>query len=504
MSAAVQDNPVSATAGTQSNSQAALNYVKNGPKLLYINGAWKPSRAGETFEVFDPSTGEVMVQVALGQAEDIDDAVKAARKAFEAPSWARISPHERSRYLLRVADIIAQNIEELATIQAIDIGMVLPQSRMLTASMVDVFRYFAGSTTKIFGSTYPSDGSAFTYTLREPLGVVGAIIPWNSPTFASAWKIAPALACGNTVVLKPAEQAPLLPLRLAELLQAADLPPGVLNVVPGLGSGAGDALVKHSDVNKINFTGSTGVGKGILAASAGNMKKVTLELGGKSPNIIFPDADLEKAIPAAVMGFSAGTGQVCVAGTRVFIHEAIYDEVAATISKAAQSIKLGNPLDPSAQIGPLISKKQLHRVEDYIRGGKNDGATVRVGGRAQTGPGYFVEPTVFEHVSDKMQIVREEIFGPVAVLIPFKDEDDAIFQANDSEFGLAAAVWTKDFSRAHKVARALQAGTVWINTIFELDVIAPYGGYKMSGLGRELGPESIEAHTQLKTVVARF
>lgn len=504
MSADSQGAGVTIGSESQPNSQAALKYMKNGPKQLYIGGAWKPARAGESFEVFDPSTGEVMVQVALAQAQDVDDAVRAARKAFEAPSWARITPHERSRYLLKIADIIEQNVEELATIQAVDIGMVLPQSRVLTASMVDVFRYFAGFATKILGSTFPSDGSAFTYTLREPLGVIGAIIPWNSPTFASAWKIAPALACGNTIVLKPAEQAPLLPLRLAELLEAADLPPGVLNIVPGLGSGAGDALVKHSDVNKINFTGSTGVGQGILAASAGNMKKVTLELGGKSPNIIFPDADLEKAIPAAVMGFTSGTGQVCVAGTRIFIHEAIYKDVAAAISKAAGSVKVGNPLDASAQIGPLISKKQLERVTGYITSGKNDGATVRVGGHPHSGPGYFVEPTVFEGVSDEMQIVREEIFGPVGVLIPFKDENDAVFRANDTSFGLAAAVWTKDLSRAHTVARALQAGTVWINTIFELDVMVPYGGYKMSGLGRELGPESIEAHTQVKTIVARF
>ncbi|WP_174278440.1 aldehyde dehydrogenase family protein [Sphingomonas bacterium] len=485
-------------------SQAALDYIKAGPKKLYIGGAWKAAQSGETFEVFDPATGEVMAHAALGKAADIDDAVKAARKAFQDPSWARISPHQRSRYLLTIADIIERNVEELATIQAIDIGMVLPQSRQLTASMCDVFRYFAGFATKILGSTYPSDGSALTYSLREPLGVVGAIIPWNSPTFASAWKIAPALACGNTVVLKPAEQAPLLPLRLAELLEAADLPPGVLNIVSGLGADAGDALAKHPGVNKINFTGSTGVGKGILAASTGNLKKVTLELGGKSPNIIFPDADLEKTIPAAVMGFTSGAGQVCVAGTRVFVHEDVYDEVAAAIAKAAQAIKVGNPLDPTADIGPIISKKQLDRVSDYIKSGQEEGAALRTGGEAHEGPGYYVEPTVFENVTDEMRIVREEIFGPVAALIRFKDENDAVFRANDTEFGLAAAVWTKDISRAHTVARALEAGTVWVNTIFELDVIAPYGGYKMSGIGRELGAESIEANTQVKTVVVRF
>ncbi|WP_174292121.1 aldehyde dehydrogenase family protein [Sphingomonas bacterium] len=483
---------------------AALAYVKAGPKQLYIDGKWTAAKSGETFDVIDPSTADVMVAVATGDAADIDLAVAAARKAFRDPSWARISPHQRSRYLLTIADIIERNADELAVIQAIDIGMVLAQSRGLIATMPDVFRYFAGAATKVMGSTYPSDGSSLTYTLREPLGVVGAIIPWNSPAFAFAWKVAPALACGNTVVLKPAEQAPLLPLRLAELIEEADLPPGVLNIVPGLGAGAGDALAKHPGVNKINFTGSTGVGKGILAASTGNLKKVTLELGGKSPNIIFPDADLSKAIPAALMGFAAGAGQICVAGTRIFVHEDVYGEVAAAIAQAAQGMKTGNPLDPGTDVGPIISQKQFDRVSDYIKVGQDEGATLRTGGQAHAGSGYFVQPTVFEDVTDQMRIVREEIFGPVAALIPFKDENDAVFRANDTEFGLAAAVWTKDISRAHTVARALEAGTVWINTIYELDVMVPYGGYKMSGIGRELGPESIEANTQLKTVVARF
>jgi acyl-CoA reductase-like NAD-dependent aldehyde dehydrogenase len=484
-------------------NQAATDFVTSTGKLLFIGGRWVTAKSGKTFETIDPTTETPLTTIARGDVEDIDLAVKAARRAFEKPSWANISPHQRSNYLFRIADLIEKHCEELAMIQSLDMGMLLAQSRGMTAAMTDVFRYYAGWTTKIFGRTFPSDGSSMTYTLREPLGVIGAIIPWNGPVLATAWKIAPAIACGNAIVLKPAEQASLVSLRMAELIQEAGLPDGVVNVVTGFGD-AGAALVAHRDVNKISFTGSTDVGKQIVSASAGTLKKVTLELGGKSPNIIFPDADLEKAIPAAVTGFCAGAGQGCVAGSRIFIHESMYEEVADRISEAAQHLKIGSPFESSTQLGPLASQEQFDRVRGYIKIGKDEGGKLKSGGNRYRSPGYFIEPTIFTGVTDEMRIVHEEIFGPVAVLLPFKDERDAIFRGNDTEFGLAAAIWTKDISKAHTVARSLQAGIVWINTLFELDSIAPFGGYKQSGLGKELGPDSIDAFTQTKTVVVRF
>ncbi len=495
---------ITASSGAGSLNQAALDFVKQGSKLLLINGQWIPAKSGKTFETIDPTNEKVITTVALGDAEDIDLAVKAARRAFEAPSWANLSPYKRGDYLLKIADLIEAHTEELATIQCIDLGMLMSLCRSMTSSMADVFRYFAGWPTKIYGHTYPSDGSAMTYTLREPLGVIGAVVPWNGPMSAMTWKVAPALACGNTLVFKSAEKAPLVCVRMAELIQEAGLPNGVFNLVSGFGSGAGEALDVHPDVDKINFTGSTAVGKHILCAAAATMKKVTLELGGKSPIVIFPDADLEKAIPAAVLGYTAGAGQGCVDTTRIFIHESIYPEVAQKITDATKALKIGSPFEASTQIGPLVSQEQFDRVTDYIKIGKNEGATLTSGGKRHGTVGYYVEPTLFTDVKDGMRIAREEIFGPVGAMMSFKDEDEAIFRGNDVEYGLAASIWTKDISRAHRMARSLQAGMVWVNTTLELDAMAPFGGYKQSGVGRELGSEAIDEHTQTKTVVVRF
>ena len=489
---------------SESLNPAALAFLQGAAKQLLIGGKWVAAQGGKTFDTESPETGRVIVSIALGEATDIDAAVRAARRAFQAASWSRITPYQRGNYLLKIADVIEAHLDELATIQSFDMGMLFSQSRYLTGAMADVFRYFAGWPTKIYGQTFPSDGSAMTYTSREPLGVVGAIIPWNGPILAFAWKVAPALACGNTVVLKPAEQASLVCLRLAELIQQVGLPDGVINIVTGFGEDAGAALVEHPDVNKISFTGSTEVGKGIIRAASHTMKKVTLELGGKSPNIIFADADLAKAIPSAIVGFCGGAGQACVAGSRILIQESIFDEVAAAIAKGSQALKIGSPFASTTELGPLASREQFDRVTGYIKIGQAEGAKLSAGGGRSGDTGYFVQPTVFTDVQDTMRIVREEIFGPVSALMSFTDEADAIAKGNDTSFGLAAAVWTKNVSRAHTMARSLEAGIVWLNTIFELDAMAPFGGYKQSGAGRELGSETIEAHTQTKTIVLRF
>jgi phenylacetaldehyde dehydrogenase len=382
--------------------------------------------------------------------------------------------------------------------------MPLSRSTVTVALAAETFRYYAGWPSKILGTTIPTDSGAFLYTLREPLGVCGLITAWNFPLIMAAAKIANALACGNTVVMKPPELAPLSSLRLGEIIQETDLPRGVVNMVPGYGVIAGAALAAHLHVDKISFTGSTAVGREILNASRGNLKKVTLELGGKSPNIIFPDADLEKAVQAAVKSFLGNSGQHCSAGTRVFVHESVHDELAERMARLAKTYTVGSPLAPDTMMGPLISRKQMERVMAYIDIGKSSGANLQTGGTRLGDVGYFVQPTVFSGVSSDATIAREEIFGPVGSIIPFKDEDDAVFKGNDSEYGLAAAVWTKDIARGHKVARALKAGRVWINTYGENDVAMPSGGYKQSGYGREFGAESIDAYTQTKSVLVRF
>jgi acyl-CoA reductase-like NAD-dependent aldehyde dehydrogenase len=485
-------------------SAAAVEFVKTPPKQLLIGGTWVPAKSGRTFPTINPANEEVLALAAEGDQADIDAAVKAARKAFEEGGWPKTGPHQRTRLLLKIADLIEAHADELATLETLDNGLPLTITKGMASGAADTFRYYAGWPTKIYGETNPSAPEMFNYTLREPVGVCGQIIPWNAPLMMAAWKIAPALACGNTVILKPAEQTPLTALRLGELLLEAGIPDGVVNIVTGFGETAGAAIASHPDIDKVAFTGSTEVGKLILQASASNLKRVSLELGGKSPNVIFVDADLQKALPASMAAFCAMSGQVCAAGTRIFVEQGFHDQFVEQLAGATAGIKPGDPFAPGTFMGPLVSKDQFDRVKSYLDLGKAEGAKVALGGNAGDGKGYFVNPTIFTGVKNNMRIAREEIFGPVAAVIPFKDENDAILQGNDTTYGLAAAVWTRDISRAHKVARALKAGTVWVNTYLELDVGSPFGGYKQSGIGRELGKHSIELYTQVKSVFVKL
>ncbi|MCW5892982.1 MAG: aldehyde dehydrogenase family protein [bacterium] len=476
---------------------------------MLIDGRWVDAASGKTFETPDPATGKTLARVAEGDAEDIDRAVKAARRAFDAGTWTRLGPHERERLLLRVADLIEQHAGELAQLETLDNGKSLFETTNVDVPQAaTVFRYYAGWVNKITGDTNPSDLDFFNFTLREPVGVCGQIIPWNFPLLMAAWKLGPALACGNTVVLKPAEQTPLTALRLGELLLEAGIPEGVVNIVPGFGETAGAALVRHPLVDKIAFTGSTEVGKEIHRETAGTLKRVSLELGGKSPNIVFADADVEAAVKGAITGVFFNQGQVCCAGTRLFVEAKVHDDFADALAKAAGGMKQGPGLAPGTQVGPLVSQEQLERVTGYLDVGKREGATALTGGERNTGPGleggYFVKPTVFTGVRNDMRIAREEIFGPVVSVIPFTDENDAVLQGNDTFYGLAAGVWTRDVSKAHRVARAIRAGTVWVNCYNVFDAVSPFGGYKQSGYGRELGKQALELYTQTKAVWMRI
>jgi phenylacetaldehyde dehydrogenase len=475
--------------------------------LMLIDGKQVPAMSGKTFAVYNPATGGVIANVPEGDKADVDMAVGAARRAFDERRWLRISPSERGRILWRIADLIERDLEELAELESIDNGKPYAVARVADLPLaVDMFRYMGGWATKITGSTLPLSlpGEYLSYTVREPVGVVGQIIPWNFPLLMAAWKIAPALAAGCTIVLKAAEQTPLTALRLAELIVEAGVPAGVVNILTGFGETAGAALAAHPDVDKVAFTGSTEVGKLIVHAAAANLKKVSLELGGKSPAIILPDADLELAIAGAANAIFFNHGQCCCAGSRLYAHKSVYEQVVAGVADIAGKIKVGAGLDPTTEMGPLVSDEQFARVTGYIEDGRQSGAKIAVGGGRVGNLGYFVQPTVLENTTPDMKVIREEIFGPVVCTTPFDDDDlDRIAkQANDTIYGLAASVWTRNGGTAHKLASRIRSGTVWINCHNVFDASLPFGGYKQSGWGREMGEEVISNYTETKAVTA--
>ncbi len=470
----------------------------------WIDNGWVEAASGDTFPDLNPATGELLAEVAAGSAADVDRAVESSRNAFRSAGWRRMSPHKRAHLLWKLADLLERNADELAALETRDQGKPYFESRKVDLpSVVENFRYFAGVAARMEGETIPVQGPYLTYTLREPLGVVGCIVPWNFPLSLAAWKVAPALACGNTVVLKPAEQTPLTALRLGELAAEAGFPPGVLNVVTGTGEVAGDALVRHPDVAAIAFTGSTEVGRLITRNAADTLKKVSLELGGKSPNIVFADADLPAAVRGASTGIFYGMGEVCAAGSRILVQESVYGAFLEGLADRAGKMTVGDPMDPTTRLGAIVTEEHLQRIMGYVGAGRSEGARLVVGGERTTvdGRGNFVQATVFADVDPSMTIAREEIFGPVAAVIPFTDMEDAVAKANDTVYGLAAGVWTRDIGKAHRMAQELEAGTVWINTYNQYDSAAPFGGYKESGHGRDLGARSaLEKYTQTKAV----
>jgi phenylacetaldehyde dehydrogenase len=478
------------------------------PRPMLINGQWVMAASGKTFPTYNPATGEVLAEIAEGDREDIDRAVKAARRAFDSGPWRKMSPSERGRLIWKLADLLEANRDEFAYLESLDNGKPFLVARAADVPLaVDLFRYMAGWATKIEGNTIPISmpgGKYLAYTLREPVGVVGQVIPWNFPLLMASWKLGPALATGCTVVLKPAEQTPLSALRLGELIAEAGFPEGVVNIVPGYGETAGAALAAHNDVDKIAFTGSTEVGKLIVHAAAGNLKKVSLELGGKSPNVIYKDADLETAIPGAASAIFFNHGQCCCAGSRLYVEKSIFDRVVEGVAEEAKKIKIGSGLEADTQMGPLVSEEQLNRVCSYLEAGFSEGAKALAGGQKKGDRGYFVEPTVLVNTTENMKVVQEEIFGPVVAAMPFSDPEEILPRANDSAYGLAAAVWTRDISKAHRTADALRAGTIWINCYNVFDAALPFGGYKQSGWGREMGHDVLQLYTQTKAVCTRL
>lgn len=469
---------------------------------MLINGKWVKSVSGKTFETLNPATGEVICRVAEGDKADVDLAVKAARAAFETGPWSRMAAAERGLLLGKLADAVDAHKDELAALESLDNGKPIADSLAADLPLTSAcYRYYAGWADKIHGQTIPIAGNYFCYTRHEPVGLVGQIIPWNFPLLMQAWKWAPALACGNTVVLKPAEQTPLTALRVAQLAQEVGFPDGVINVVPGYGPTAGAALSGHMDVDKIAFTGETGTGKIVMTAAAqSNLKRVSLELGGKSPNVVFADADLDAAIEGAYFGLFFNQGQCCCAGSRLFVQESIYDEFVQKITAKAKGRKVGDPFAPDTEQGPQVSQEQFDRVMGYIDAGKKDGAKMLAGGGRVGDTGYFIQPTVFCDVKDEMKIAKEEIFGPVMSILKFKSVDEVLERGNRTFYGLAAAVWTKDIAKALRMANGLRAGTVWVNCFDVFDAGAPFGGFKMSGIGRELGQYALQLYTEVKTV----
>ena len=475
--------------------------VKIKPGKLFINGRWVDSVSGKAFDTLNPATEKVITSVAEGDSADIDLAVAAAREAFENGPWKKTDARDRGRILLKIAGLIERNKDELALLDTLDNGKPINETTKADIPLViDCFLYYAGWADKIHGETIPVRGDFFNYTLREPVGVVGQIIPWNFPLLMAAWKIAPALACGNTIVLKPAEQTPLSALRLGEICQEAGLPDGVLNIVTGYGPTAGAALAEHMDVDKIAFTGGSATGRIIMQAASKNLKRISLELGGKSPNIVFADSDVDSAVDGAMTGIFFNQGEVCCAGSRLFIEKSIHEEFIDKLSNKAANMRVGNPEDTGTQMGAQVSKEQFDKILGYIETGKQEGAKLVIGGERCGERGYFIKPTIFDAVDNNMRIAKEEIFGPVVSAITFDDVSEVVKQGNLSIYGLAAAVWTKDIKKAHRLARDLKAGTIWINTYNAFDAASPFGGFKQSGFGRELGVHALELYTHVKSV----
>ena len=482
-------------------SPSVRDFLRGGPKKLLIHGRWVPSKSERTFSTLDPATGEPLAFLYEADEGDVDEAVRSARRALEGP-WSRISPAERGRLLWKLADLIEENAEELCQLESLDTGKPVTETSVADIPLtVEQFRYFAGWATKLTGDVLPVSfpGSYLAYTRREPVGVVGAIVPWNFPLLIASWKLAPALACGNTVVLKPSEITPLTAIRLGELIQEAGFPPGVVNIVPGYGPRAGSALVRHPDVDKITFTGSNRVGKEIVRAAGDDFKRVTLELGGKSPNIVFPDADLDAVAGGVMMSIFFNQGEVCSAGSRMYVHRDVYEDVLEAVVEKAKTIRQGPGVDWMTQMGPLVSRQHMERVLGYIRRGLDEGAKLLTGGEKGEGQGYFVKPTVME-AKDEMTIAREEIFGPVLAVMPFEELSDVVKRANATRYGLAAGVWTRDLKKGIQVAHALRAGTVWVNGYNLMDPTSPWGGFKESGWGREKGKEALEHFTEVKSI----
>ena len=468
---------------------------------LLIDGKWRDSVSGKTFETINPATEEVIAEVAEGDAADVDLAVKAARKAFDSGPWGKMDARDRGRLMYRLADLIEDNIDELAELESLDNGKPLAEARNGDLPLVvDVIRYYAGWADKIHGQTVPIRGNYFTYTRKEPVGVAGQIIPWNFPLLMVSWKWGPALAAGCTIVMKPAEQTPLSVLRMGELAIEAGFPNGVINIVNGFGETAGASLVAHPGVDKIAFTGEGTTAKIISRSAVDTMKRLTFELGGKSPNIVFADADLDKAVDGALLGIYLNQGQCCCAGSRLFVQEEVHDQFVGRLSAKVAARNLGDPFDPKTEQGPQIDKAQFDKIMSYIAKGKEQGARVVTGGERHGEKGFFIKPTIFADVKDDMAIARDEIFGPVLSVIKFKETEEAVHRANTTDYGLAAAVWTKDIAKAHSIAHRLRAGTVWVNCYDVFDAAAPFGGFKRSGIGRELGEKALDNYTELKTV----